>query len=233
MPKKLTYKFVKEQFEKEEYQLLSKEYINANTKLDYICPIGHKHSIAWAHWQSGKRCKYCGIKRSNDSKRLDPNFVRDQFEKKGYKLLSIYKDSKTKLEYLCPNGHYYKASWNNWYRQGGICPICSNRMPTDINFVRESFEKEGYRLLSDNYINNEQYMDYVCPEGHRHSIEWRHWRNSGARCPYCAGNVRLGIDYVRKSFEKEGYILLSKKYLNAFQKLFYIKSLLNQKLKKN
>ena len=45
--RKLTYEFVKEQFEKEGYTLLSEKYINCFTKLDYICPKGHKHSISW------------------------------------------------------------------------------------------------------------------------------------------------------------------------------------------
>lgn len=47
MSKKLTYEFVKEQFGREGYELLSKEYVNNCTKLFYICPKGHKHSISW------------------------------------------------------------------------------------------------------------------------------------------------------------------------------------------
>ena len=49
MSKRLTYAFVKEQFEKEKYILVSTEYVRANNKLEYICPKNHKHSIAWGH----------------------------------------------------------------------------------------------------------------------------------------------------------------------------------------
>lgn len=41
MPKKLTFEFVKEQFEKEGYKLLSTEYENAHTKLKVRCNKGH------------------------------------------------------------------------------------------------------------------------------------------------------------------------------------------------
>ena len=57
--KEITYEFVKEQFELEDYELLSEEYVGAQTKLDYICPEGHKHSIRWSDWQQGRRCWYC------------------------------------------------------------------------------------------------------------------------------------------------------------------------------
>ncbi len=63
MSKKHSYEFIKSQFEKEGYTLLSKEYKNAFQKLEYICPNGHKHSISWHSWQHGQRCKYCAIKR--------------------------------------------------------------------------------------------------------------------------------------------------------------------------
>ncbi|KKN59903.1 hypothetical protein LCGC14_0537280 [marine sediment metagenome] len=57
--KKLTYEFIKSEFENENYQLLSDDYINARIKLDYICPKGHRHSITWNRFQSGRRCWYC------------------------------------------------------------------------------------------------------------------------------------------------------------------------------
>ena len=54
--KKLTYTFVKNRFEEANYSLLSTEYINCSTKLKYVCPEGHKHSISWDNWKKGHRC---------------------------------------------------------------------------------------------------------------------------------------------------------------------------------
>ena len=90
-----------------------------------------------------------------------------------------------------------------------------------IEFVKKQFEKEGYRLLNKEYINAHKKVDYICSNGHKHSIRWNDWR-AGYRCPYCAGNVKLTVDFIRKEFEKENCILLTNKYKNNYKKLEYV-----------
>jgi len=89
-----------------------------------------------------------------------------------------------------------------------------------IEYVRSQFEAEGYELLSEEYKNNKQKLEYRCPQGHEHSIKWAHWQ-SGHGCPYCYGNNKLTIDFIKKEFSKENYILLSNKYINSYTKLKY------------
>ena len=122
MGKKKTIEEIKQAFEKEGYILLSTEYINAHSKLDYICPKGHKHSITWNKFNTGRRC-----------------------------------------------------------------PKCSGQIIT-FEEVKQAFEKEGYELLSTEYINNKTKLDYICLKGHKHSITWNDFQ-SGARCPECCGNI--------------------------------------------
>ena len=75
--KKLTIGFVREQFEKEGYILLSNMYINSKTRLEYICPKEHKGSISWNNWQHGHRCPRCSKSGKNNpnynSKLTDEN----------------------------------------------------------------------------------------------------------------------------------------------------------------
>ena len=52
---KLNTEFVKKKFEEEGYILLD-EYTKATTKMRYICPKGHEHSIDWHHFKNGRRC---------------------------------------------------------------------------------------------------------------------------------------------------------------------------------
>jgi hypothetical protein len=217
MAKKLTYNFVKEQFEKEGYTLLSKKYVNWKTKLEYRCPNGHEHSISWHNWKAGYRCPYC----ADDKKRTSICIIKQSFEKEGYELLSKeYKNNKTKLKYKCPKGHIHYIRWNDW-KSGKRCYYCNGNIRLTYDFVKSSFEEEGYTLLSNGYKNNNTKLDYICPEGHTHSITWRDW-STGYRCPYCAGNVKLTIEYVREQFKKEGYTLLSKEYINSSTKLSYM-----------
>jgi len=53
--KKLTYEFVKEQFEDDGYELLSKEYVNSGSKLSCRCSNGHLYSISMGYCGKGVR----------------------------------------------------------------------------------------------------------------------------------------------------------------------------------
>ncbi len=212
---KLTYDTVRESFESKGYILLSTEYVNNATKLNYKCPKGHEHSIAWNHWQEDRGCPTCA---GNNKPVIEQ--VKLSFEIDNYILLSnSYINSHTKLDYKCPNGHENSIIWNGW-QQGKRCPTCSDTKLT-IEHVKESFSEEGYILLSKEYINNATKLDYKCNIGHKHSINWGHWRD-GMRCPFCAGNARLNIEHIREYFNKENYTLLSEKYANNHTKLNYI-----------
>ncbi len=177
--KKLTYEFVRGKFEKDGYELLSKEYTNAQTKLAYRCPEGHEHSITWGDWYIGKRCPYCA---GNGKPPVE--FIESEFAKEGYLLLTKkYTNNRQKLEYICPNNHIHGISWNSW-QQGNRCSYCANNGKPIIEFIRAEFEKEGYVLLTKEYINSKQKLEYRCSKGHEHIISWNGWWH-GYRCPEC------------------------------------------------
>ena len=216
MGRKLTYKFVKSSFEKDDYTLLSKEYKCSNIKLNYKCSAGHKHSTSWDNWKQGKRCPYC-----DGQVKLTLDFIKSEFKKEGYKLLSTkYKNAHTKLDFICPSGHKHYIKWSNWY-VGKRCYFCYGTRIKTIDDIKSQFEKEGYKLLSTHYINNQTKLDYICSKGHKHNINYRSW-NSGVRCFYCSNKVQPNIHEIKKSFRKECYILLSKEYINSKTKLDYI-----------
>ncbi len=188
---KLTYEFVKAQFEKEDYELLSKEYVNSRSKLKYRCPKGHIHSICWDSWWNGSRCFICfgKIKKTME-------FVRSEFEKEDYVLLSTeYINAHKKLNYICQEGHQHSISWNHW-KSGKRCFYCAGQDKPVIEFIRSEFEKESYKLLTRDYKNNKQKLDYICPNNHKHSITWSKWQQ-GQRCPYCKGSISKGEIEVR------------------------------------
>lgn len=118
---KKTIEFIREEFKKEEYILLSKKYKNANTKLDYVCPRKHEHKITWHEWDNGSRCPYCANRPP-----VIINTIKSSFEMEGYELLTtVYKDCHQKLSYICPNGHECSICWNNW-KSGKRCPTCDD-----------------------------------------------------------------------------------------------------------
>lgn len=199
MTKKLTYEFVKSQFEGEGYTLLSKEYINNHTKLKYICPNGHIGFISYGSWSCGKRCAECA-----GNKKLTIEDVRFVFESEGYILLSKeYVNARSLLDYRCPNGHEHKCTYDN-FKRGYRCPYCNGRPIKNITDIKIIFEKEDYKLLSTEYINNKMPLEYVCPYGHIGKTCLSSWYR-GHRCNTCAQIALSGPGHPNwqggKSFE--------------------------------
>jgi hypothetical protein len=56
---KLTFEFVNGYFKQQGCKLLSKEYLNTRSKLDYICKCGNKSSILFHDFNRGHRCMKC------------------------------------------------------------------------------------------------------------------------------------------------------------------------------
>lgn len=70
-------------------------------------------------------------------------------------------------------------------------------------FVREEFKKEGYKPLTEEYINARDKLDSV-------SITWTKYQKESA------------VEFIRSTFAEEGCILLTIEYKNDQQKLDYI-----------
>lgn len=147
--------------------------------------------------------------------------IEKSFKLERYKLLSKNLPANGYLKYICPHGHKHKIRIDSWYL-GSRCKDCyDNRRRISPDIIKNSFEKEGYKLLSKKYINNKHYLKYICLNGHRHSIKWNDW-NSGVRCKECVDELqRIPFEIIYKSFNREGYVLLSKKYINNQSHLKY------------
>ena len=186
MAKRLSHRYVKNFFKKKRYELLSR-YKNSRTKLKFKCPNGHIRYIWWGDFKNGVRCSECvGLVKK------DIEFIRSDFEKNSYILLTKkYKNCYQKLDYICSNGHKHSVSWNDWWHKKSRCPYCSNKIRKTIEIVKLEFDKEDYILLTKEYTNAHQKLEYICSEGHEHSITWINWSN-GHRCPTCRAINMVG-----------------------------------------
>ncbi len=211
MSKKHIIEYVKKSFGAEGYTLISEEYKNAHSKLISICPNGHEYAVSFGKWLAGRRC-LC----KSGRQRLTIEFIKKEFEKRGYTLLSKERKYNEKLKYICPEGHEHEIRWDHFHNGHG-CPYCNGRPVIKIEDVKASFEIEGYTLLSKEYVNSNSPLEYICPQGHRHSMRWRFWKN--CKCPECATTMKKTIEFIRSEFEKSGYKVLTKNYINHHQKL--------------
>ena len=127
---KPTIEFIRSEFLKENYQLITQEYKNSRQLLKYICSNGHEHFVKWNKWQQNRRCPYC----SGHIKKTIKD-IKVKFEKEGYTLLNNKYRSGEYLKYICPNGHHHSTSWGN-FRAGWRCPFCFDARRSELNRKR-------------------------------------------------------------------------------------------------
>jgi len=198
--KKYTIDDIKLSMKKEDYILISDNY-SSTKKLKYICPKGHKESMLSCNWNIGRRCPVCkGIKIGNN-KRLDFNVIKKAFKSEGYVLVTNefeYKNNKTKLKYICPEGHTHNISWTKW-QQGKRCRYCYN-----LNRMGERHPNWKGGISCEPYCYEWSFKEF------KEYIKER----DGNKClnPDCWGNIhRLSIhhiDYNKKNCGPENLVTL-------------------------
>jgi very-short-patch-repair endonuclease len=189
MPKRLLYGDVKKVIEKEGYTLVSEEYVNAGTPIVVQCDKEHDpYEVRYGNFQAGKRCPTCGTIKRNESKRLNPDKIKEMVEKAGYTLESIiegYKGEQKRLVVKCDRGHdAYEVLYQN-FRNNRRCPYCkadNNRTP--IEEVIATVNVEGFDVVSGEFISRKSRMIFRCPEGHDYPATYDLFL-AGKRCPKC------------------------------------------------
>lgn len=165
---KLSFDFIKEQFEKRGYILLEDKYLGSGVKMKYICP---KHSdkiqeICYDNLKQGKGCKYCGIEETAKSRRLKFEYVKNKFEEKDLVLLEDkYINNSTKMKFICkkhPN-IIQEKSYNKIQTYKNACTFChleENENNNDFDFYSLKlanylrFQIKKWRSDSLEYYNN-------------------------------------------------------------------------------
>lgn len=237
MARKLTYEQVKAEFDKRGFELLSNEYINSSEKLDFKCPNHPQYilSMPYRKFKEGHGCKYCANEnRGKQQRKYNIEQLRQMFLERGYTLLNNeYINNNTPLNYICPKhpNEINKILLGN-FRKGHGCSFCAREARADkqrhtIEFVRKEFEKRGYTLLENEYINNKHPMKFKCPihPDKENKIAYSDFLKSQG-CKYCgfesiADYRRLPFEVVKNAFNEKGLILLETEYKDNITKMKY------------
>ena len=84
--------------------------------------------------------------------------------------------------------------------------------------VKEYVELQGYKLLSEEYINNKTKLKMICPKGHKFEVRFDMFKH-GQRCPICAGTKKITYEEAKSYIESFDYRLISNEYINNKTKL--------------
>ena len=150
---------------------------------------------------------------------------------RGGKLLSkFYINESTKLEWVCKNGHRWKATPHN-IKHYSWCPVCSleqraaNRRTHTIEEMHQLASSKGGVCLSKNFQSCTKKLRWRCKCGYKWEtipmlVIKGHW------CPKCARRVvakklTKTIEDVQRTAAKRGGVCLSKEYTNGQQKLIW------------
>lgn len=202
---KPTIEQVKKAFKEKCWNLLEEEYINSSTQMRFNCDKGHSHTISWNHFRRGIACGKCKPRR----KALTTNEVSELFKSKGWIFLSKkYVSSRTPVKFKCNNGHIGSTRIKS-LRNGLRCLQCGGRARLTFEHVKEEFNKKGWTLLENEYINARTSMRARCNKGHERIVKYQNFQNK-ATCNKCA---KHGFDvlktacfyYIKFIFKKRSY----------------------------
>ena len=200
---------------------LSKEYIDQNSPLKWMCEKGHTWDADLQIIRQGGWCRQCAKDEVNEE-RL--NRCKECAEKKGGKCLSKkYINSHTSLTWQCNNKHVWKTKpYHIWYNHSW-CPYCSRKAIYTIDDYKKIAAKHNGKCLSTKYINGKIKLKFQCSEGHI-------WMARGDKimkgqwCPVCgyhnvALKLKADISEYQLLAKKRGGKLLSPVYINALTPL--------------
>jgi hypothetical protein len=192
---KLTIEFVKEEFKKQDCELLESIYINNKTKMKYRCSCGNNSEIIFNSFLRGRRCSKCG-----GSEKLTFDFVKEEFKKQNCTLLeNDYINSSTNMKYNCSCGNESYITWDS-FKQGIRCQKCAGNEKLTFEFVNKYFQEQNCELLETQYINSQTKMKYICKCGNESSIIWSAFKK-GVRCVDCGVEKSIKLSKQFKDYK--------------------------------
>jgi hypothetical protein len=175
---------VAKEFRKRGYVLVEPDYKNNRTPMRFICPnhLDKMTEISYGQLLRGHGCIFC-------AKKGKPTTIQvaQEFEERGYKLLTPYTNSTSKLEYICSRhpSKILEIAYGN-FKNGQGCHYCAGFKRYTLDDAKKLFSKAGYELLEDTYTDSHTPMRYKCPShpDKETRISLRDL-NRGTRCRYC------------------------------------------------
>lgn len=231
--KKREYDYVKTYIENKKFILVSTEYINSKTKLDLICPKGHKIRKTFRNIQENHNCETCykELKYSKED-------VKNILTLSGYAWISgEYEKTSSELVLECKEKHIFKSSFirfmeilnrnKKYNKNNSACDICNKRcismrnrkQSKHLTFdeVKQFVESKNYTLLSTEYNKSSDKLNLTCPNGHKIKMSLSNLKKYN--CMQCCSKKRHEYDFVKSEVEAEGYTLISPEYKNNIIKL--------------
>ena len=165
---------------KKKGKLLSREYINANTKYWWQCHKKHEFPATFSSLKNqGTWCPKC-----SKNARLLISEVKAEALRRGIKILSnSYKNAKARLKVRCSCGMIWHTNYDS-IKSGRKCQDCARNKKYDLNRLRAEAAQRKGRCLAKVYNGAREPVMWECESGHR----WPATPSQvirGSWCPMC------------------------------------------------
>lgn len=182
MPQKLTYEYVKKEFEKRDLLLLDDNYINSSIKLSFMNKDGYISTMRFGNLMSGKTP--CYFSKFNPYTIYNIQLFLDK-KNSGTKILTKNFIGNTQpLRFLCKCNKIFIRTWADLSQKNIVCPDCVKKIVSEkrklgLEYVKNKFSSFGFKLLSEEYINNNASYEFEDKEGYRGFVSIAKLSNRG------------------------------------------------------
>lgn len=192
----------------------SLESIHSNSKVSVEC----LNCLAVFKEKIGYLMKFLGCP-SCGKGRLTAEQVYKKFQDRGIFLdTTTYVNTSTKAYWECSYGHRWLATPKSIHMGRG-CPNCAGNQKHDYKAIKTEVESEGFKLLSNEYVNARTPLTIECRNGHIIYMAFQNFKR-GSRCKMCNSDKRKhGIEKMKKLADERGGQCLSEHYVDSKTKL--------------
>ncbi len=193
-----------------------------------ICDNGHQYKTTLGNLiQRNNKCIYCTGRHKFTIDQVRQYVEVEIVKWHKLKLISDYKNNSTPISLIDDDGYKYYVRLSNLqiqvqrknsklekFHRFNIYTLENIHNYLKINNIQD-------KLLSTEYHNNHEYLQWLCPNGHMYNMNWANF-SQGKRCHECAPNARPSFEFISKQFDNRGLILLSTDYVNNIAPLDFI-----------
>ncbi len=161
----------------------------SSKKFSWQCDQGHVYVMTVAQRTRGRSCGVCHGKQINVGVNdLASRFPEIAKEAKGWDPTTVTFSSNRNREWVCEDGHTWKANINNRTSQGMGCPYCSGRFPwagfNDLATTHPEIAKEMYLGDPTKFtFGSGKKVKWKCNQGHIWIASVNERMKNG--CPTC------------------------------------------------
>jgi hypothetical protein len=208
-------------------KLISKNYVDSQTKLEFECSKGHRWKatpssiINSGSWCGNQECVNELLALKVRAKSISK--MEELLKEKGVgKIVSVYpreKKQHTLFKLECENGHFFDTDLGR-VRNGNWCRHCNHSergasQRLSIEDVQNTAKERNGRLISQYYLNAQTKLLWECEHGHIWPASANSVRKTdkrkGSWCPVCI-NKNEGFEGDVKTFLAEEKAAYEKKF---------------------